>query len=448
MTEAPPSLRAWRIAGIATALMTLAVGLVGRASDASFGDEALALLRYHSNLGDTGVFVWNAETGHTVGAISPLQFTLLSAIQVFVHEPTRALAAASALSGVVGLIACFVLARGAARSARDSKLAFDWLVALVVGLAAVPLAVQFTGGLEASLSFAMTGVFTWLWSKRESVDVPVGGLVLGAFGAALFATRADLGLFGLGVPLVVAVLARDAERRQALVALGVAALGTAGVSYWLFALHGSPVPIAFLLRHAAREPFAPWHELAHGLVVTAPLWGLVAVELVLRRGAPKLGARISDHAFGLATLAFVLDATVGALAVDVSSLRFLLAALPPLVFLAARAAVGLRRWADWRGRRPPSTPFVLLAVGAVLAPLPALWSHVELVRDAYAVRRIARYESVLTPERCARWPGLAELAPLAPPPNDLERGRLIVACAPAGEVGAALPLAQVVDLSG
>ncbi|MCC6405780.1 MAG: hypothetical protein IT453_01345, partial [Planctomycetes bacterium] len=42
----------------------------------------------------------------------------------------------------------------------------------------------------------------------------------------------------------------------------------------------------------------------------------------------------------------------------------------------------------------------------------------------------------------------AELAPLAPPPNDLERGRLIVACAPAGEVGAALPLAQVVDLSG
>ncbi|MBI5435135.1 MAG: hypothetical protein HZA52_20035, partial [Planctomycetes bacterium] len=246
----------------------------------------------------------------------------------------------------------------------------------------------------------------------------------------------------------VAVLARDAERRQALVALGVAALGIAGVSFWLFALHGSPVPLAFLLRHGARAPLAPWHELAYGLVVTAPLWGLVAVELVLRRGAPKLGPRISDHAFGLATLAFGLDATVGALAVDGSSLRFLLAALPPLAFLAARAAVGLRRWADWRGRRPPNTPFVLLAVGAVLAPLPALWSHLELARDAYAVRRIGRYESVLTPERCARWPGLAELAPLAPPPNDPERGRLIAACAPAGEVGAALPLAQVVDLSG
>ncbi|MCE9596047.1 MAG: hypothetical protein K8S98_17800 [Planctomycetes bacterium] len=445
MSEPSRVLRRWLAAAIAVAALALLVGVVARASSAAFGDEAMALLRYHSNFRIEGALTWELEGERTVGALSPLQFTLLEATQIFVRDPLLALAVVGIGSGLVALAFCVMLARGAVRSARDATIGFDGLVALVVGLGASALAVQMTSGLEATLAMAMTGVFTWLWSQSERVDVAVGGSVLGAFGAALFATRADLGLYGVGVPLVVAVFARDAQRRQAFVAFGVALAGVAALSLWLQLAHGLPVPLAFALEHGARGPLDAWIELARWLGVTAPLWGLVVLELALRRGAPRIEPRVWDLAFGVVTLVFVLDATLGAPAIDVSSLRFLLAAVPPLVFLAARAAVGLRRWAEWRGKRVPNTALLLLAVAAVVGSLPALWSHVALAREAAVAGRIGRFDGALSP---ARWPGLPELAPIAPPPNDLERGRLKVACAPAGEVGAALPLAIVIDLSG
>lgn len=448
MTRDARSLRTlWR-AAVVLAALALAVGVLARAADDALADEAIALLRYRTHLAADGVFGWEPDEAPSFGCLSLAQFSWVSALVVFVRNPTFASWLASAVSGVVGVLVCFALARGAARSARDPRLAFDAFVAVPVGLAAPTLALGMTNGLETTLTFAASASFVWVWTQAERVDVLRGGALLGTFGAVLFAVRADLGLFGLGVPLALGSLARGAERAQAWVAFGVAAVLVAAVAGACAFTTGSPVPLGFVVERATRPPLEPWRELGRFVLVASPLLVAVAVELGLRRGAPRVAGRALEHAFALATLAYLGDATLGALDVELAHGRFTLAALPPLVFLGARAAVGLARWSEWRGTRVPRGALLVLACGAALAPLPALVEHVGLARERLADGSFARFGPAASPPRVARWPGLVELSRVAPPTHDVERPRLVVACAPAGVVGAALELARVVDVSG
>ncbi|MCK6446634.1 MAG: hypothetical protein L6Q99_09605 [Planctomycetes bacterium] len=437
----------WRAAAVLAAL-ALAVGVFARAADDALADEAFALLRYRTHLAADGVFGWEPDEAPSFGCLSLAQFSWVSALVVFVRHPTFAPWLASVVCGVVGVLVCVALARGAARSARDPKLAFDAFVAVPLGLAAPALALGMANGLETTLTFAATASLVWVWTQSERVDVLRGGGLLGAFGAVAFAVRPDLGLFGLGVPLARGCFARGAERAQAWVAFGVGAVLVAAIAGACAFATGSPVPLGFFVERVSRDVLEPWRELGRFLLVASPLLVALAVELVLRHGAPRVAGRALEHAFALATLAFLGHATLGALDGELAHGRFLLAALPPLVFLGARAAVGLARWTEWRGTRAPRGALLVLACGAVLAPAPALFAHVGLARERFADGSFARFGPVASPSHVARWPGLVELSVLAPPTHDAERPRPVVACAPAGVVGAALELARVIDVSG
>ncbi len=358
-------------------LLRTVVDVVAATSSEWLWDDAYMYVRYADHfLSGFGVR-WNPREPPTYGLTSLLFLAPVTILRAFTPASDGAAVLAASLgSGVILLALLGVLAWRLAVDAPGRG----------VALLPVAFAVLWRPGLERHFStgmdttFAMAALTGFLLAAIQLFRAPTrrGAVWIGLAGGALYVARPDLMLFPAGVLAAAVLGARDrASRGHALAAAAACAAVLVAELIAARVYFGTAVPLPFyakgtaLYGSAMRASYATTagEQLAEFVRLHWPLLALAASPLA--GGLRRLRATWRPLELGVlaATLAYGAYFRFLVLQVMPYSQRFYQPTLPPLVFLAARAAV------EWL-RAPPSlfttrraawlagvaTPLLLLAL--------------------------------------------------------------------------------------
>ncbi len=317
-------------------------------------DDAYMYERYADHLlAGLGVR-WNAGEPPTFGLTALLflaPVTLLRALGP--PSDDFAVLYASVLFGVVliGLLAWLAL-----RATRDAPRRGLLLVVVLFGaLGQCALCYHFTTGMDTTFALAALCGFMLAADRMQRTPTRLAAITVGALGGGLFVARPDLLLFPASVLLTLLIGAADAKARRLAWCAGLVAAAVLaaqlGVARWYF---GSALPLPFYAKAAHRygaDMDARYALLAaDGLVTfTWHHWPLLLLAVSpLLGGVRRLRATWGPVELGLfaATAAFCVWCRFFVLQVMPAGQRFYYPMVPPLVYLACRAA------AQWL-RDPP-----------------------------------------------------------------------------------------------
>ena len=247
--------------------------------------------------------------------------------------------------------------------------------------------------MDTGLAMASLALLLFVWSRHASL---VSGrepapnriwIVLASWIA--FGVRPDLGLYSLGIPLVICVLAPASRRLgYALTALASAA-AVALLLAWAWWYFGAPLTLSFYAK-AMKAGYGPDFVRTHApvagqqlllfAVFYAPLWIVALIDLPTR----WRGARESENSLWLgvfaATLLHWIYYRFAVMQVVGAWQRFYYPTLPALMLLGATSAA--RMFASWQlrnsdaaaGKRLVYSGFALCSVVCALSlALPYSW---------------------------------------------------------------------------
>ncbi|WP_437736326.1 hypothetical protein [Sorangium sp. So ce1335] len=391
----------WITMALCLVLMTFKTAM--RFDLTTLWDDAYMFQRYAHNIVAGHGISWN-PSGPPAYGLTSLAFLVLAVPLYLITGGNTSLAAMlqSFICGPVLLVLLVLLVLRAAGDGKVARLSCFALVAFCV--ARSTLVDHFVSGMDTSFGLCfLTGYLLLALRLLDKARV-AGGVALGAFGGLAFSVRPELTAFAVLVPLAVAVLERDRDRRR----FGLVALAATGA---VLALHlgiaklyfGSPVPFPFYAKSTNLYGSGilkayrgrPTIDLFDWLDFFWPLLAVIALDILVglgarqaAPGAPAPGApagerqRTGPMAWWTASPAFdkgVLAATLICLAyswlfvVPIMGFaqRFYYAPLPGLVYLACRSAVRLARTlSDALGQPAPAAAPV-----AGVAALAILWLH-------------------------------------------------------------------------
>lgn len=267
-----------RAAPLLSAALVVAIGAIAFPYTV---DDAYVLARYAARLaaGRGWTMIDGAPTDGVTGPLAIVPGFVAASLGA---DPVIA----SKLVGLLcGALAAGLACRAATRHALGGPSA--WLVALIAGGGAA-LGIWCVAGLETG----MAALAATIASLSAIARPRPRGLVLGASIAALAWLRPETAV--LAAALLAGAAARD--RRQAALALALAALGAGSVIAFRLALFGAPLPLAWDAKPG--EVLRGVLYVARALViVTGLLAGVVLAWLAARRsrGLRLLGAALVAH---------------------------------------------------------------------------------------------------------------------------------------------------------
>ncbi|MEO6709538.1 MAG: hypothetical protein ABIP42_08160, partial [Planctomycetota bacterium] len=269
-----------------------------------------------------------------------------------------------------------------------------------------------------------------------------------------FAARPDLGLYSLGIPLCLFVLAPRGNRRESARVFAGALVLVAATLAWAWWYFGVPVPLSFYIKSLATsfgEPFLARHtpeareQFIRFLIDYSPLWAFAVLDLPSRWKARHEGTNSLWLAVFAATLLHWMYYRFAVLQVVSSYQRFYYPTLPALFFLGATSlsrllAIGRAR----AGKSKLSTALALLCILACAAvSVRALRSSTFMWKSAAANHQLARFDldgRYGTPRAREMWRALDGFTGLG--------DELVLATTEVGLLAALNPRKQVIDLVG
>lgn len=353
----PPRLAtALALAGVATLVLAVAAALDNNRID----DDAYMFVRYARNLASTGRLVWNPGGPATYGVTSIAYVGFVLLVNTLLHvDPAVVLAVSTLLCGAAFVVLLLLLA---CRAGDDSTARAWGLAIAAAGLAgpAQDVAAHFVSGMDTGLALVYSTLFLWTARAFELRPSRRNTLLFGVAGGAALWVRPELLAFGLGVPLLLALLAPGPERARparlaTLVAVAVAA-ALAGIAWLAF---GSPIPLATygkVLRgygpdmRTVYDGFAA-HQFALFARDYAPFAALALANLVLRLRKGGVRGTALDLALTGALTVVLAFHCIFVLPIMGDHQRFEYLTLPALVFLAVRgvhAIAAILTDATWR----------------------------------------------------------------------------------------------------
>jgi hypothetical protein len=425
---------------------TLALAIAAALDTNRIDDDAFMFVRYARNVVSTGHLAWNPGGPATYGVTSIAYTGLVLIVNTLLHaDPAVVLVVSTLLCGTAFVVLLLCLAHRAG----DAPAARAWGVAIAAaGLAwpAQDVAAHFVSGMDTALAVLYSTYFIWTARAFERQPSRRNALLFGATGGAALWVRPELLAFGLGVPVLVALLAKDPERTRparlaALTAVAVAA-ALAGIAWLAF---GSPVPLATYgkVLHGygpdMRSVYAGFaaHQFALYARDFAPFAALALANLVLRLRAPGARSAALDIALTGGIVVVLTFHCVFVLPIMGDHQRFEYLTLPALAFLAVRglhAIAAVTAEGAWR-----RTLGIVAVAGLAVCTVPAVRSVANL---AHAPR--LQNFGVLEHYR-ADWPSRmwARLDRVAQLPDDI-----VIATTEVGYPGVLNPRKTIIDLAG
>ncbi len=446
-------------------LCAIALAIYSQSSAFQVQDDAYMYSRYAQSLLRGDGMAWNPGGEPTYGATSLFYVPWVAAVSACLPgDPGRAIVMASVFGMLLalGLIATLVL-RGLPRNGAQRMLAVCLVVA-VLARAHRNLAAHATNGMDTGLTMSVVALLVLAWWRhtRATQSRPDDAtprnwasslLVVLASGLAL-AQRPDLGLYVLGIPLVLTVVSTGPVRLEytklACALLLVLAIWVA----WCWAYFGSPLPLSFHIKGMATElgePFVARHSgeasahFGRFLISFAPLWMFATLDLVSR----WRGRRDPENALWLAVFAATvlhwLYYRFGVLQLVGFYQRFYYPTLPALVFLGITSLS--RHFERLGGRRLDSRLWRWASAAAVIACLAvgarALVSSKGMLVSETQNRRQGRFdlkERYDIPRTRSNWYCLDGFSALG---DDL-----VLATTEVGLLSALNPRKRVIDMVG
>jgi hypothetical protein len=436
---------------IAASLFVVIAKVTARFEAATLYDDAFMFQRYARNfLGGRGV-VWNPRGAHTYGLTS--LWTLLLSVPLRlvsgVNKPALAALLTSLVAGIAFMILGVMLVRRASEASKDVQRGV--LAAWLFAMAMCQAPNHFISGMDTSLAMASFTGYLWLASSVERAPSRRKAIGLGVLGGVLFGVRPELALASVLVPSAMSLLGATPEaKRGGRVALGVT---TATLALHLLGARlyfGTPLPLPFYAK--ALGVYGPTiyrtyrgrttSELLLFLGDFWPLFGLCAVDLFL--GARRF-LRVTtalDKAVLVVLVALLAYEWLFVLPIMYYDQRFYYPALPPLLFLAARAAGRLGKQLDPDEQRTPvMLGSLALMCSFVLAPMSVTVGQ-ELSTSLFDGRAgrvdLLAFAKMTGPQR--NWFRPEAFAAL---PDDL-----VIATSEVGLVGVLAPNKTIHDLAG
>ena len=386
--------RALRLLPVALALAALALAILSQASVFHVQDDAYMYARYAHNLSAGDGLAWDPGGEPTYGATSLFYVPWVAFIaRILPDDPGRTIVIASVSSMLLALALMGLLVRRSLPAKAASPGLVGVLCLVVVAMAHPALAAHATNGMDTGLAMACVALLLLAWWRHvgaSSAQEPAPKRIWIVLASGLaFGVRPDLGLYAIGIPLVMCVLApRERRLSHAVTALASAAAVVLllGFAWWYF---GTPLTLSFYakaLHNSYGAEFVRSHAPVAGqqfilfLLFFAPLWIAALIDLPARwraRHAPEHALWIGILA---ATLLHWMYYRFAVMQVVGSWQRFYYPSLPALLFLGATS--GARLLESWQltdqesplGRRFMNSAFALCAVASALTlALPFGW---------------------------------------------------------------------------
>ena len=441
------TLARWLSAATILACLVLAIGLASPwiGPEPPVWDDAYMFVRYAHNLVTDGALAWDPRGEPTFGLTSPLFLFVVAPVRELVtDEPLRAALLSSLVSGVAFFLLLAALVRTALPDRVVARRAVIFLVALTLAGSARMQGAHMASGMDTMFAMAFVTGWLLLGVQLERAPSHATAWAMGLAGGLAFGVRPDLCLYTLGVPLTMAVLAKDAgARRRALAIFGLSLAGTVLLMGTAWAYFGTPLPLPFWVKGTKRLYDESVHVL-YGPVrlkmLTAFVRGCWPVLVAIVAGAWVLARRRDRRVSGfeagvlLATVVFVVYYLRFALQIMPMEARFYQPVLPALVWLGCR---GLVEAAPLRIARPVLAPLVLLVV-SLPSTVPAVRLLASIARNGARIAPLSIHDSYRSLAR--DWFGLEAFSRL---PDDL-----VIATTEVGHVAALNPDKAIVDLSG
>lgn len=457
--------RAFRYLPIVLGLAALALAILSQASVFHVQDDAYMYARYANNLRHGSGLAWDPRGEPTFGATALMYVPWVAVISsIFPGNPGLTVVLASVLSTLIALALIALLLARSLPSGEPGRSLVICICVTLIAIAHRKIASHATNGMDTGFAMACLALLLLAW-WREMYSGPRAGeprvessrtsrsLIVCASWLA-FAARPDLGLYALGIPLVLAVLAPRKEHWEflkilaACLALVAASLALA---WWYF---GVPAPLSFYVKSfnsALGAPFLERHapEARDNLILFlldyAPLWMFAALDLPSRWRARAQAPNALWLAVLAPTLLHWMYYRFDVLQVVGFHQRFYYPTLPALFFIGATSMS--RVLAIWNTRTSDSW-FRKLALGACIAACGllgarALVSAALMWKSETVNRQVARFdlkERYDIPRARANWFALDGFTRL---PDELS-----IATSEVGLPAAMNPGKRVIDIVG
>ncbi|HUR26653.1 MAG TPA: hypothetical protein VM509_00585 [Planctomycetota bacterium] len=334
------------------------LAIVSQASAFHVQDDSYMYARYAHNLVSGHGLAWDPGGEPTYGATALFFVPWVAAIgALFPGSPARIVVFASVAAMLLALVAIALLVRRLLPAATPGRALVIAVLAAVLATAHCGIAAHATNGMDTGLAMASLALLLLAWSRSVASGAPARGrsgvtLVLASFLA--FGVRPDLGLYALGIPLALIVLAPRSDRphlRNVALANGLAIAALLGWAWWYF---GTPLTLSFYAKalHAGYgAPFVQKHapvaaqQFALFTAFYAPLWIVALLDLPARWRARHASESALWLGVFAATLLHWLYYRFAVMQVVGSWQRFFYPTLPALVLLGVASGARLvERW--------------------------------------------------------------------------------------------------------
>lgn len=441
---------------IAVLLALFAISIAGLLDATVVWDDSYMFVRYADHfLAGQGVS-WNPGEGPVYGLTSLGYFLVIVVFRALLPGQAALTAMLASLSGALVFIILMVILLGRAVPAcGKAKQVIGFFIIGSLGLSIDSWRVHCLGGMDTTFALAWLTLYLLIAKWRQQAPGPAGAVMMGIVGGLTYWARPDLCLYAGLIPLSMLILERDRRARKlSLLTLVITGALTGGLmlfSAWYFQ---TALPLPFYAKSMSRYGaffvrqyrFHPIEELLNFISSYWYFFVLIGIDLGLNpRSWLKKEYAVETGALA-ATIVFIIYYLFFVLQIMHFRFRFYMPALPALMLLAAKSAVGLlerlEREALGEGRKVPEfawVVFLLFMTGAFFPRGVAesrfgvkAWSGPDYGSRSVVNQYRKRWTKV--------WVGLEEFSAL---PDDFT-----FATTEVGLLGVMNPNKRVIDLAG
>lgn len=451
-----PILRWCLIAALCACMLALALRVGSQLSAYNVQDDAYIYGRYADNLLSTGRLSWDPSGEPTYGATSHLHLALVVLVRFLLPgHPALTVGLASLLAGIIALFCMGRLVTQGVGAQGPQRLWLLLLIAIPIAESSERVAAHMTDGMDTMAALASLSVLLCLWALQQRAPTTMRVAWLSLAGAVCYASRPDLAIFALTLPIAVACIGTGVTRRLALAVLaGTGVLiGLECLGAWLY--YGTPVPLSYYVKsmhskfvaelgqHYADVPSIQLQAYVRSYWILLTLIGADLVFHFRRFATSAGGLRLGVL---IATLLYVAYFSLAVMQVVAFHQRFYYPTLPALCFLGAWSALDLYRDLDLQNQamrlrltRAAGALAILVLLRFVLPPLLA---SVGTLRNEIGRQRCAHFDLIERYRGLSAhfWAGLEQFSAL---PDDL-----VIATTEIGHPAAMNPRKRVVDMVG
>lgn len=350
----------WLFRLVTALLLLVTLGrIIWHFSERSTFDDSFMFVRYADHAIRYGCLCWNVGEAPTYGLTGPAFLAIVIPIRLLTPDsPAATVVLSSAFCALLFLTLLVILLRRYVSVTARTRRMVMLLTALALATGSYSLCNHFSSGMDTM--FALATMTAMLIGYRKNESNPSRGVtvVLGIATGLIFFVRPDLLIYGMGIPGMAFLAARERGTRIRMATIvGVGAI-TLGIELLLTnAYFGLPLPLPFYAKALQAYTgyirvyyrYVPYEQFAWLLYQYSPLFAVAIPSFIylLRRHGLRIFTPV-ELGIGAATLVFITYYLFFVLQIMPQEARFYYPTVPALFLLAARCVVLL-----WEVNAPP-----------------------------------------------------------------------------------------------